>query len=197
MAVWNHQRIGPYRIWGTIFVLTLLLLFCLPWSKFDTRWSRVAVSNRVHELVKRVESGDEAERALDELVQILKTGNSFQRTTAAVGLGECGPMAASKIPELVAALDSQDHFVSREAARALCDIGINLEQAIPSLRKALKNIYWIDVACYSAEALGKAGKAGVVAIPDLEIAAAQTEDAELARIARESIERIQQDAKRN
>jgi len=69
---------------------------------------------------------------------------------AAVELGRFGPNAASAIPDLIKALESDDRYLPRGASSALAKIG---KVAVPDLIKALKHEK-NKVRAYAAKALG-------------------------------------------
>jgi HEAT repeat protein len=95
------------------------------------------------------------------------------RGHAVSGLGHLGKAAEPAIPILVAALDGEDTFVHRPAARALGRIGAAPDEAVPALADRL---FDPDprVACEAARALGLFGEKATAVAPRL-LAAAEAD----------------------
>lgn len=92
--------------------------------------------------------------ALNSMIQLLKAGDSFQRTAAVAYLGEVGSNAEPAVDAIVATLKGPDGFAAREAARSLGEIGPNAQRAIPALIMVVQQQENEDTGWFSAESLG-------------------------------------------
>jgi HEAT repeat protein len=97
--------------------------------------------------------------ALTQLEAIASTGDSFRRTYAISTIGSIGPKAAHSIPILILALNSDDGFAEREAARALGPVSVGTDLVVDALlQKLSKEPHDSDSAWFAAESLGVIGK---------------------------------------
>jgi HEAT repeat protein len=103
-------------------------------------------------------------RALPTLIEGLKTEGC--RAGAAIGVGQMGPMAASAVPALIAAVADNSRDVRTWSVRALGQIGPQAKDAVPVLIATLKDSdKWVRLD--AVVALGKIGPAARPAIPGL------------------------------
>ena len=103
-------------------------------------------------------------RALPTLIEGLKTEGC--RAGAAIGVGQMGPMAASAVPALIAAVADNSRDVRTWSVRAPGQIGPQAKDAVPVLIATLKDSdKWVRLD--AVVALGKIGPAARPAIPGL------------------------------
>jgi HEAT repeat protein len=109
-------------------------------------------------------------RRLSELVNALRSEDSYERYAAVDALYWLGLDAAPAIPQLIRALEDPDESVREGAANALREIGPEAAQAIPKLIERLgeSEAPWFvtdapttDVGFAAASALGRMGRAAV------------------------------------
>jgi HEAT repeat protein len=84
--------------------------------------------------------------AVRELIQMLAQGSDRSRYLGAKGLAELGRKAKVALPELIAALESNDYWVWSYAAMALGGLGRAARRALPALerlvvRKTAEGLY--------------------------------------------------------
>ena len=158
----------------------------------ETRASRQAALARLQELRRKVESDPADPSALNKIVDTLRKGStSFERTRAAVTLGELGALAEPAVPALADALNCRDEFVEREAARALGKIGPKAKLATPELASILEEKEGRDVSWFSAEALGEIGGLSPTEMNKLE-RASRSDDESLAMYASRALRQLQE-----
>jgi HEAT repeat protein len=78
-------------------------------------------------------------KSIDEWIELLRSGNSDQRQTAAYALGRRSMASKAAIEELCRALRDKDVFVAQAADIALGRLGPYAVEALPALIKALKD----------------------------------------------------------
>ncbi len=158
------------------------------------RSRRQVVTARVNALV--VDSDTNLEPAVIGLLREAESQDSFTRTKAINGIGRIaekhglGNCHAKVVESLGSFLDCEDAYVRRESALALLRVEYNLELAVSPLINAVSRRNPVDAAWFAAEALGKLGSDGRIAIPVLR-EAANSDDEHLAAIAANSLEKLE------
>jgi HEAT repeat protein len=107
---------------------------------------------------------------------------------AAGALARIGPAAQAAVPELVRALESEDHARRWRAARTLGRIGPAAEPATAALTKALADPSSV-VRAHAARALGRIGPGAKPAAPALQRATGDREEG-VRDEARRALERL-------
>jgi len=105
--------------------------------------------------------------AVLNLMEALKSPDSFQRWRAVLGLGEMGNAAATAVSALVEAMDDQDDNVRWAAATALGKLGPAARDAVPALAAALSDRDDPLIHRHAAAALGRLGAAARDGVPGL------------------------------
>ena len=80
----------------------------------------------------------EVDPAVEAMVELLETGEEYDKRQSATGLGRLGTAAEAAIPALIRTLDDADEGVRRDAARALASMGAKARNAVPRLIALLK-----------------------------------------------------------
>ena len=93
--------------------------------------------------------------ALDSLINSLRSEDSFEKTRAAVYLGDLNKLAEPAVHPLMDVLEGSDLFAAREAAASLGEIGPGATDAIPSLIMAVQRYSQSDIGAFAARSLGK------------------------------------------
>ena len=136
------------------------------------------------------------ESAVIGLLREAKSDDSFTKMKAINGIGRVaekhglGDRHAKVVEALGIYLECDDNYVRRESALALTRVGGNLQLAVLPLMEAVRRREPVDSAWFAAEALGKLGTDGRIAIPVLR-EAANGEDDHLAAIAAESLAKLE------
>lgn len=110
------------------------------------------------------------EPAVPGLVDMLRSGDTRLRKTAATTLWGLGAKGKDAVPALAEMLADPDAELRLAAAMALDNMGPAAADAVPALVKALKDPEG-EVRQWSAKALGHIGPAAASAIPALSKAA--------------------------
>jgi HEAT repeat protein len=110
------------------------------------------------------------EPAVPGLIEMLRSGDTRLRKTAATTLWGLGGKGKAAVPDLAEMLADPDPDLRLAAAMALDNMGPAAADAVPALVKALKDPEG-EVRQWSAKALGHIGPAAASAIPALSKAA--------------------------
>lgn len=110
------------------------------------------------------------EPAVPGLVEMLQSGDTRLRKTAATTLWGLGAKGKGAVPALAEMLADPDPDLRLAAAMALDNMGPAAAEAIPALVKALRDPAG-EVRQWSAKSLGHIGPAAAAAIPALSRAA--------------------------
>jgi HEAT repeat protein/predicted Ser/Thr protein kinase len=105
--------------------------------------------------------------AVLNMLEALKSTDSFQRWRAVLGLGEMGADAATAVHALVEAMDDQDDNVRWAAATAIGKLGPAARDAVPALAAALSDRDDPLIHRHAAAALGRLGAAAKDGVPGL------------------------------
>lgn len=176
-----------------VVVVAFLCVLAVPGCE---RSRRQEITARVNALVVDADTNANLESTVIRLLREAKSEDSFTKMKAINGIGRVaekhglGDSHAKVVESLGIYLECDDNYVRRESALALLRVEDNLQLAISPLMEAVKRREPVDSAWFAAEALGKLGSDGHIAIPVLR-EAANGEDDNLAAIAAESLEKLE------
>jgi len=105
--------------------------------------------------------------AITNLVDSLKSEDTFVRWRGVLALGEMGEQASPATPQLIELLDDKDDNVRWTAATSLGKIGPRARDAVPALAAALSDGNDPLIHRHAAAALGRLGPAAKDAVPGL------------------------------
>lgn len=128
--------------------------------------------------------------ALDKLIKLTQSNDSFERTAAIAYLGQVGSQAAPGVNALTRALNSNDPFNARAAAISLGEIGSGARSAVPDLIKAVKEHPNADVGWFAAESLGHIVTSNDVQVVDVLKQAAKSSDERMRHSANEGLQEL-------
>lgn len=130
----------------------------------ETMQDRAKISRHIEEIrgVAIENSGaKEGEKALRELIAILKGDNNFASCQACDALGELGPAAAPAVPDLIREAKSLRPFVSQDAVGAMAKLGPTAAPALDFLKEtvelAVKHDSYDLRSLYAVDFLGNVG----------------------------------------
>jgi HEAT repeat protein len=134
-------------------------------------------SSRRHAVIVLGHLGEEADKAVPVLVELLENAQEDKRLLGSVAraLGEMGPEAKAAIPALMSLLEKEDSCTRAVVVRALGNIGPAAVEAVPALAAAMADE---DIRLLAVKALGQIGPSAASAISDL-LRAARTDDREV------------------
>jgi HEAT repeat protein len=112
------------------------------------------INKHMTALQDRAKANPPDKAALDKLINLTHSKNSFERTAAIISLGDVGSRAEPGVDALIEALNENSLFSGREAAFSLGEIGSGARRAIPDLIKAVQNYPDEDTGWFAAESLG-------------------------------------------
>jgi hypothetical protein len=127
-------------------------------------------SAREEELIKRMEAQCDADRGgIESLARQLRDGSVPERRDAADRLCRLGAAAASAIPALMQAVESDDWQTGVAAIEALGAIGLAAEPAVPVLSDVLRKSHLLETQSNArcraaARSLGQIGSAAMAAL---------------------------------
>jgi HEAT repeat protein len=132
---------------------------------------------------------------IPKAIQTLRSGSALARATAAEQLGHRGAVRSSDVKDAVEPLryalkNDRDEKVRKEAARALGNIGRDLDETVPALMEAMKADKAMPVKVAAIQALGQIGPEARSAIAELRKIAGDKTNKQLigpARLALKSI----------
>jgi hypothetical protein len=133
---------------------------------------------------------------IPQAIQRLRRGSAKERAFAAEQLGHRGAIRSADVKDAVAPLrevlrSDKDVNVRQEAARALGNIGRELEETVPALVESMKNDKAMPVRLAAIAALGQIGPEARAATPELrKIAAEKKTNKQLSRAARMALKSI-------
>ena len=128
-------------------------------------------------------------------IQTLKSGTAQARAIAAERLGHRGAVRSADVKDAVEPLrhalkNDADVNVRKEAARALGNIGRDLDETVPALIDAMKADKAMPVKVAAIQALGQIGPEARSALPDLQKIAGDKSKKQLTGPARQAIKSI-------
>ncbi len=106
-------------------------------------------------------------KAVPDLVKIIKSGSPIGQARAATAIGRIGPAAKDAIPALAGALSSPEASVREAAVRAIGQMGPPAKETTKQLLKLLKSDKSDNVRAAAAKALGAIAPAQVQVISAL------------------------------
>ena len=174
--------------------VVIVAFFCVLAVPGCERSRRQKINAKVNTLV--LDADANLESAIIALLREARSEDSFTKMKAINGIGRVaekhglGDSHAKVVESLGIYLECDDNYVRRESALALVRVGDNLQLAVSPLMEAVRRREPVDSAWFAAEALGKLGSDGRIAIPVLR-EAANGEDDHLAAIAAESLEKLE------
>ena len=162
----------------------------------DSRSRRISAAAELRRFANEFRANSADLTPLNAIINVLEHGeHTFDRVYACGELQRLGSIATPAVPALVRAMDCGDPYLERESPRAIGAIGEGARDAVPALIENLRKEK-DDAGWFSAEALGDIGLPAVVAIPELEAAAASNDPmlAESARLALVRLKSIQNES---
>lgn len=139
------------------------------------------------------EMGPEAEAAVPALGEMMfEDSDLISRDVAADALRNLGPKAAVLVPKLLKALEDDNDTVRNSAISSLGRLGMEAEQVVPALVKALGE--GPPTRNYAATALGNFGPGAKAALPELH-KALEDKDSHMRVAAAEAIWKVSQQSK--
>lgn len=135
----------------------------------------------LHPVAGQTGSGRDAEVA--SLITRLRMGSSAEKTDAAAQLAALGPYASAAVPELAAALSSDDLVLQYEALIALSHIGPMAGAAVPAITEVLSSKA-VPLQVTALNALRQIGTSTPEVLAQIKELAADTNDATTAAAVR-------------
>lgn len=139
---------------GGVVVLVLGLFFAFIHPQMEIA-RRNAMIERMTGMRDSIRENPADTNALQLLIASLSSEDSFERTRAAVFLGQVGPAGQDAVAPLVEVLNGHDPYASREAAASLGEIGPAARSALPDLCNAVDRHPRADIGAFAALSLGK------------------------------------------
>ena len=136
---------------GTIVILCLIAA---------VRWelgSADRINDQMAALRDRARANPPDKEALDSLIHLAQSNDSFERTEAIAYLGQVGSRAEPAVDLLIKALKGDDYDNARVAATSLGEIGPGARRAIPALIEAVER-QPDDIGAIAANSLGEIAK---------------------------------------
>jgi HEAT repeat protein len=114
--------------------------------------------------------------ALDTLINLTYSKDSFERTAAIITLGQLGNRAEPGVDALIEALNENALFSGPEAATSLGEIGPGARRAIPALINAVQKYPDEGTGWFAAESLGHIANSNDTEVVEVLKQAAQSYD---------------------
>jgi hypothetical protein len=140
---------------SAVILVGVLLIVCLVIAVRFEQGRPDRINKQMAVLRDRVKANPPDKEALDEMIKLTQSNDSFERTAAIAYLGKAGSNAAPAVDALIKALNGDDPFNAREAATSLGEIGPSARSAVPDLIKAVQDRQDQDIGWFAAESLGR------------------------------------------
>ena len=138
---------------GVVFAIILLIALDLLGPRLEIA-RRHRINTYMQSLTERTRATPPDTEALNTLIRLLHSNDSFESTGAAIALGAVGGHAEPAVDALIETLESPNHYTAREASTSLGMIGPAAQRAVPALIKAMQQHSDRDVGWFAAESLG-------------------------------------------
>jgi HEAT repeat protein len=139
---------------SAVILVGVLLFVCLVISVRYENDRPDRINKQMSILRDRAKANPPDNKALDMLINLTHSKDSFERTAAIASLGQVGSNAEPGVDTLIEALNKNALFSGNTAATSLGEIGPSARRAIPALIKAVQEHPDEGTGWFAAESLG-------------------------------------------
>ena len=151
---------------SAVVLVGIIIIICVVVATLFEQGRPDRINKQMSVLRDRAKAHPPDKEALDKMIKLTQSNDSFERTAAIAYLGQVGSQAAPGVDALIKALNGNDPFNARAAAISLGEIGPSARPAVPDLIKAVQDRQDQDVGWFAAESLGQ-----IVTSNDVEVVA--------------------------
>jgi HEAT repeat protein len=148
------------------------------------------INKQMADLRDRAKANPPDKEALNELINLTHSKDSFERTAAIAYLGEVGSRAEPGVDALIEALSENAFFSGNAAATSLGEIGPAARRAIPALINAVQKYPDEGTGWFAAESLGQIANSNDTEVIAVLTQAAISSDERMRNSANEGLEAL-------